>query len=171
MTEIVSVFMLGKGITGELGEGLQFLKPSVVEYRLNIMCFLGSWPKTISYGDKFILVLSCELNAKGNDFTFCDHVAYCESKTVQRNVFSWRLLYSTSPLDHGAYGVRGLNCTLYVRQKCVNSRLMYSFPLSVTKKSGIPNLTIQWSNNTVSAFVGSRLEKGEGQHSVWRRLR
>ena len=48
------------------------------------------------------------------------------------------LLFSTSPLDHGAYGVPGLNCTLYVWQKGVNSPLMYSFPLSVTKISGIP---------------------------------
>ena len=91
------------------------------------------------------------MNAQGYTFTFCDHVSYCESKTVQRNIFKWRLLFSTSPLDHGAYGVHGLTCILYVRQKCVNSPLMYLFPLFVTKVSGIRNLTIQWPNNTVSA--------------------
>ena len=80
-----------------------------------------------------MLVLTCELNAKGKIFTFCDHVSYCESKTVRRNVFNWQLLFSKSTLDHGAYGVRGLNFTLFVRQKCANSPLMYSFPLPVTK--------------------------------------
>ena len=84
-------------------------------------------------------------------------VSYCESRTVRRNVFNWQLQISTCPLDHGAYGVHGLNCTLYVRQKCVNSPLMYSFPLPITKISGMPNLTIQCSNNSVSAFVASFL--------------
>ena len=96
-----------------------------------------------------------ELNANGKLFTLCDHVSYCESRTVRRNVFNWPLIISTIPLDHGAYGIRDLNCTLYVRQKCVNFPLMYSFPLPVTKISGIPNLTIQWSNNTVSEFVAT----------------
>ena len=76
------------------------------------------------------------------EFTLCDHVSYCESKIVRRNAFSWQLLFLTKPLDLGAYGVRGLNCTLYVRRKCVNSPLIYSFPLSVNKITGIPNLTI-----------------------------
>ena len=97
------------------------------------------------------MVQTCELNANGKTFTFFDHVSYCESKIAQRNVFIWRLLFSTSPLDHGAYGVRGLNYTLYVRQKCVNSPLMYACSLSVTKISGIPNLTIQRSNKTVKS--------------------
>ena len=91
------------------------------------MGFFGFWPNTSSYGERFVLVLTCELNPKGNTFTFCDHVSYCESKTVRRNAFNWRLQFSTSPLDHGAYGVRGLNCTLSVRQICVNSPLRYSF--------------------------------------------
>ena len=87
-------------------------------------------------------------------------MSYCESKKVQRNVFNGRLLFSTIPLDHGSYGVRGLKYTLYVRQKCVNSALIYSFPLSVRKITGIPNLTIQWSNNTVSVLVASFLGEG-----------
>ena len=75
------------------------------------------------------------------------------SVILRRNVFNWWLLFSTSSLDHGAYGVSRLTCTLYVRQKCGNSALIFSFPLSVTKISAIPNLTIQLSNNTVSALV------------------
>ena len=76
---------------------------------------------------------------------------------MKTHVFNWQLLFSTNPLDHGAYSVRGLNCTLYVRQKFANSPLIYSFPLVVTKISGIPNLTIHWSNSTLSAFVESFL--------------
>ena len=124
-----------------------------MEDRSNIMGVFGFWPNKISYGQRFILALVCELNANGNTLTFCDHVSYCVPRTVQRNVFSWQLLFSTSPLDHGAYGVLGTYCTLFVRQKCANSPLRCSFPLSVTKMSGFPNLKMQWSNNTVSAFV------------------
>ena len=65
-----------------------------------------------------------------------------------------------SPIDQGAYGVRGFNCTLFVPQKGANSLLTNSFPLSVTKISGIPNVTSQWSNNTVSVFVASFLGEG-----------
>ena len=75
-----------------------------------------------------MFVRTCELKANENIFTFCDNLSYCESRTVRRNVFNWRLLFSTSPLDHGAYSVRGLNCTLYVQQKCANSPLKYSIP-------------------------------------------
>ena len=70
-------------------------------------------------------------------------VTTCYIVSLKLFEFNWRLLFSTSPLDHGAYGVRGLNCTLYVRQKSANSPLIYSFPLSVTKILGIPNLTTQ----------------------------
>ena len=90
-----------------------------------------------------MLVLFCELNAKEKIFTFSYRVLYCETKTLQRNVFSWRLPFSTSPIDNSAYGVRGSNCTIYVQQKCVNSPLMYSFPLSVIKMSGMPKLIVQ----------------------------
>ena len=79
-------------------------------------------PKKSSYGERFILVLTCELNAKRNVFTFCDHVSYCESKTVQRNVFNCLLKFSTSHFDRGAYDVRGLNCTLYMQHKSANSK-------------------------------------------------
>ena len=62
-----SVFVcLRKELQGEFDEGLQFPQLSVVEDRLNIIGFLGSWPlpNTSSYVDKFILVLTCELKAK-----------------------------------------------------------------------------------------------------------
>ena len=88
-------------------------------------------------------VITCEMNTKGKVLTFCDHVSYCESKTVRRSVSNGRLLFSTIPSGNGEYDVRGLNCTQYMRQKCANSPLMYSFPLLLTKISGIPNLTIQ----------------------------
>ena len=103
----------------------------------------------------FILVLTCELNANGNTFTFCDHVSYCESKTVRRIVFNWRLLFSTSPLDHSAFGVRGLNCTLYIRQKCQNSPLLCSFSLSVSDQ-------ITQCAHLLHPF----LENGEERHSL-----
>ena len=83
MTEIVSV-CVGQKIKGEFGEGLHFLKLCVVEDRLNIIGFIGFGPNTSSFGDKFILVLTCELNVKENTLTFCDHVSYCVSKTVQK---------------------------------------------------------------------------------------
>ena len=162
---------LWKELQGELGEGLQFPKLSEVDDRLFIIGIFGFWPNTSSYGDKIILVLTCELNAKRNVFDFCDHASYCESKTLRKNMFSWRLLFSTSPLDHVGYGVRGLNCTLYVRQKFVNSALRRSFPLSVSKISVIPQLTIQWSNITVSAFAATFLGEGWRTYNVWRLLR
>ena len=59
------------------------------------------------------------------------------SKTVQRNVFNWQIVFSTNPFDNGAYGVCGLNCALYVRQNCAKSLLICSFPLSVTRMFGI----------------------------------
>ena len=73
---------MGKELQGELREALQFPKLSIVEDRLNNIGRFGFCPNTISYGDKFILVLACELNAKGNTFIFFDHVSYCVSKTV-----------------------------------------------------------------------------------------
>ena len=106
------------------------------------------------------LKIECELNAKGNTFTFCDHASYFVSTIVQRSVLNGRLLFLTSSLDHGAYGVRALKCTLYVRQKCVNSPLIYSFPLSVTRISGIPNFAIQRSNKSLSALLASFLFEG-----------
>ena len=61
MTEMASLY-LGKELQGDLGEELQFLKLSVVEDRLNTLglCFTN----TSSFGDKFILVPTYELNAK-----------------------------------------------------------------------------------------------------------
>ena len=153
MNEMISMYMFGKELQGEFSESLKIPKLSVVGNMLKIMGRFGLCPNTSSYGDRFILVLTCELIAKGITFTFYYHVSYCVSKILRTNVFNWQLLFSTSPLDHGAYGVRGSKCILYVRQKCANSPLIYSFPLSDTKISGIPNLLIQWSNNTVSAFV------------------
>ena len=117
-------------------------------------------PKTISYGERFIFVLTCEWNAKGKVFTFCDLVSYCESKTVQTKVFSCLLLFSTIPFDHGAYGVRDFNCRLNMRQKCINSPLICSVPLSVTKILGIPNLNIQRLNKALYAFAASFLGEG-----------
>ena len=70
---------------------------------------------------------------------------------MRRNVLSCLLLFSASPFDEFAYGVRGLICTLYNLQKCVDSQLMFSFPIAVAKISAIPNLTIEWSNNTFNA--------------------
>ena len=64
-------------------------------------------PKTSSYGKSFMFFLACELYANGKVLTFCDHVSYWESKTVRKNVFNCRLLFSTSTFDSGAYGVRG----------------------------------------------------------------
>ena len=105
-------------------------------------------PKTSSYGEMFNFVLLFELNANGNVLTICDHVSVC------------------NPFDRGAYGVRGLTCTLYTRQMCVNLPLIFSFPLSVAKMSVISNLTIQWSNSVFNAFVASSLERREEQRSV-----
>ena len=142
---------------GESFEGLQLPKISVVVDRLNIFGFLCFMPKTSSYSERFKFVLTCERNANGNVLTFCDYGSYCESKTVHSKTFSCLLIFSTNPFDHGAYGVRGLNCTLYVRQKYANSHLTYSYKFSVTIISGIPNLTIQWSNNVFSALASSFL--------------
>ena len=75
---------LGKELQGELCEDLQIPKISVAEDRLNTIGFLGFWPNTISYGDRFIFVLICEFKAKGKVFTFCDHVPYCDSKNVRK---------------------------------------------------------------------------------------
>ena len=61
---------LEKKLQGDLGENLQFPKLSVVEDRLNFIGFLGFWPETNSYDGRFIFNLICELNAKGNVFTF-----------------------------------------------------------------------------------------------------
>ena len=92
-------------------------KLSVMEDRLNIFGFLGFMPKTSSYGELFKFALICDLIENRNVVTFCDHMSYCDSKTVRRNVFNCLLLFSTNPFDHGAYCVRGLNCTLYTRRK------------------------------------------------------
>ena len=86
-------------------------------------------PQTRSYGERYVFVLTCELIPKGKVFTFCDHLTYCEYQTVRRKVFSCLLLLSTSRFDHGAYGVRGLNYTLFMRQNGANLPLIYSFPL------------------------------------------
>ena len=93
-------------------------------------------------------------------FKFYDHVSYCESKTVRKNLFSFLLLSSTNPFDLGSYSVRGLNCTWCVRQKCACSQLIYLFPLSVTKIPGIANLTIQWAYKTFKAFAAPFFEEG-----------
>ena len=110
-------------------------------------------PKTSSSDENFLFVLICEFNANGNVFSFRDQVSYCDSKTVHENVFNFLLLASTNPFEHGAYGVRGVNCTLYTRQKCINSQLIYSFSLYVAKMPGIPNLSIQWSNNFIMLLL------------------
>ena len=77
-------------------------------------------PKTSSYGERFMFVLNEELNANGKVLTFCDHVSYSETKTVLKNLFCCLLLFSSNLFDHGEYAVRGLYCTLYMRQKRVN---------------------------------------------------
>ena len=92
-------------------------KLSRLEDRLNIFGSLGFMPKTSSYAERFKFVLFCELNANGNVSNICDHVSCCDSRTMRKNVFSCLLLISANPFDHGAFGVRGLNCTLYTRQK------------------------------------------------------
>ena len=92
----------GKELQGELGKGLHFPKLYVVKDRLKMIGFLSFWPNTSSYGECFVLVTICENIGKGNIFTICDHVSYCESQTVRRNVFIWQLVFSISPLDHGA---------------------------------------------------------------------
>ena len=81
----------------------------MVEDRLNIIELLGSMPKKSSYCAMFMLALIWELNKNGIVLTFCDHVSYCDSKTVRKNVLFCLLLFSTHPFDHSAYGVRGLN--------------------------------------------------------------
>ena len=124
VTEVISMGMFQKRMTGGFCEGLRFPKLSVVEDRLNIIGFLGFMPKTSSDGKRFIVVLICEFNAKGKVFTFFDHLSYFESRTLRENVFNCQF-FSANPFDQGAYCVLVLKCTLYIRQKCANSQLMY----------------------------------------------
>ena len=70
----------------------------------------------------------------------------------------WSITISTNLFHHGEYGMRGLNCTLYMWQKCAKSKLINSFPFSVKRISGIPILIIQWPNNIFNAFAASLLE-------------
>ena len=59
---------LRKKWPGEICEGLQFRKLSVVEDSLNMMGFLGTKPKTTSIGEGPIFVLTCVLKLKGKVF-------------------------------------------------------------------------------------------------------
>ena len=72
---------LRKKWPGEIFEGLQFRKLSVVEDRLNMMGLLSTKPKTSSFGKTSIFVLTCESKEKGKVF-FCDDVSCCISKTL-----------------------------------------------------------------------------------------
>ena len=76
------VYALVINLQGEFSVGLQFPKLSIVEDRLNIMGFFGFRRNTSSSGERFMLDLTCESNANGKTFTLCDHVSYCESRTV-----------------------------------------------------------------------------------------
>ena len=87
-------------------------------------------------------------------------MTYCETKTVRRNVFNCLSQFPTRPFGRFKFGASGLICALYMRQKCTISPLIYSFQFSITKTSGIPNLTIQWSNNTFNVFAASFLREG-----------
>ena len=49
---------------GEICEGLHFPKLSAVGDRLHVTVFFGYMPKTSSSGERFILFLTFELNAK-----------------------------------------------------------------------------------------------------------
>ena len=106
-----------------------------------------------------MFVLTSDLNAIGKIFSFLTthHIACLR---LRRNVFCCLLLFSINQFDQGAYGVRGLNCTLSTRQKYVNLPLMYLFPLSITKISGILNLTIQRSSKMFNALAASLLVEG-----------
>ena len=87
-------------------------------------------------------------------------MSYCATNTLHKNVFSCLLLYAANPFNLGAYGVCALICTLYTRQKSLYSPVIYSFSLRVTKRSGIPNLTIQWANIKFNAFAASCFGEG-----------
>ena len=79
------------------------MEDRVNTFGFGFLCFML---KANSHGESFMFLPKCELYPKGNVFNFCDNVSYCESEILRRNVFKYRLLFSTSPFDHGAYGAR-----------------------------------------------------------------
>ena len=123
----------GREWNGEFCEALQCPKLYVVEERLNNIGFFGFMPKTVSYGEIFILDLSCELYAEGKVLTFCDLLSHCASKTMQRNVFNCLPSFYTSTFDNGSCGVRGLYCMFCMRQKYLSSPLKYFFHFHLLK--------------------------------------
>ena len=148
---------LGKKLQGEFSEGSQFPKLSVVGYRLNIMGRFSFFPNISSCGD---IASSCELNAKGNTFTFCDDVSCGASKAVRRNVLNCRLYFVQVHLTmvrmafmvwivHYMYGksLRILRQYIHFRYRLLKCLVFQIFK-------------IQWPNNTVSAFVASFLGEG-----------
>ena len=62
-------------------------------------------------------------------------VTMCRSVNLKlrRKTFSCLLLFLINPFDQSAYGVRGLNCTFYVRQKRAKLPLMNSFRYRLIK--------------------------------------